>query len=76
MVDTKGIIQNNINTFALFYRMADIIVISLSLALALFLYSATYNQEYFIMCLVGIIAYSFSAEALALYRSWRSGYFN
>lgn len=75
MGNTKGIIQNNINTFALFYRMADIGIIAISLILAIFLYSATYNQQYFIMCLVGIIAYSFSAEALALYRSWRSGYF-
>lgn len=75
MGNTKGMIQNNINTFALFYRMADIAIIALGLTLAISIYNATYNQQYFIMFLVGTIAYSFVAEAFSLYRSWRSGYF-
>jgi putative colanic acid biosynthesis UDP-glucose lipid carrier transferase len=75
MINTAGIIQNNINSFAFFYRIADIIIIKVSLLIAILLYGVTYNQQYFIMSLVGGISYLFAAESFSLYRSWRSGYF-
>ena len=75
MVDNTGMIQNNTNSFAFFYRMVDIITIKICLLLAIFLHGIGYNQQYFIMFLLGSIAYFFVAESFTLYRSWRSGYF-
>ena len=73
--NTAGTIQNNTNAFAFFYRLVDIVIIKLSLLIAISLYKVTYNQQYFIMFLVGTITYIFVAESFSLYRSWRSGYF-
>jgi putative colanic acid biosynthesis UDP-glucose lipid carrier transferase len=75
MAETTGTIQNNINTFAFFYRMVDIITIKASLLIALLFYNITYSQQYFVMFLVGTITYIIVAESLSVYRSWRSGYF-
>jgi putative colanic acid biosynthesis UDP-glucose lipid carrier transferase len=75
MVSTTGMIQNNTNTFAFFYRLVDIIIIKLSLLIAIFFYNVSYSQQYLIMSLVGIITFTFVAEAFSLYRSWRAGYF-
>lgn len=75
MVNTTGMIQNNTNTFAFFYRLVDILTIKLSLLIAIFFYNVSYNQQYLIMSLVGIITFTFVAEAFSLYRSWRAGYF-
>jgi len=75
MEDTTGMIQNNTNSFAFFYRLIDIIAIKLCLIIAIFFYNVSYDQQYFIMFLVGCITYIFAAESLSLYRSWRSGYF-
>jgi len=75
MGNTAGIIQNNINTFAFFYRMIDIVVIQLSLLSAIFFYNVTYNQQYLVMSLAGTISYIFVAESFSLYRSWRAGHF-
>ncbi len=75
MASTSGMIQNNTNTFAFFYRMVDIIVIQLTLLTAIFIYNVTYNQQYLIVSLVGTVAFIFIAESFRLYRSWRSGYF-
>jgi len=75
MVSTTGMIQNNTNTFAFFYRMVDIIIIHLCFLTAIFIYDVTYNQQYFTISLVGTISYFFVAESFSLYRSWRAGYF-
>lgn len=76
MGNASGMIQNNINTFALFYRMVDIVSIQLSLFISIAIYNATYSLQYFIMSLLGSFTYILAAEAFTLYRSWRAGFFN
>ena len=75
MANTTGTIQNNTNAFAFFYRLVDIVAIKLSLLIAILFYNVSYNQEYFVMFLVGSMAYILVAESLSVYRSWRAGYF-
>ena len=76
MGNASGMIQNNINTFALFYRMVDIVTIQFSLLIAIVFYNVSYNQQYFTMSLLGSFTYFLAAEAFTLYRSWRAGFFN
>jgi putative colanic acid biosynthesis UDP-glucose lipid carrier transferase len=76
MVSSTGLIRSSANTFAVFYRLIDFVVIQVSLMLALFLYGVSYTQQYFIISLIASIVFSLTAESFALYRSWRSGSFN
>lgn len=75
MTEQKGIIQNNTNTFAAFYRIIDVVIIQSVLALSLWGYGVSFNNDYLILTLIATIGFSFSSESLSLYRSWRSGFF-
>jgi len=75
MVDTKGMIQNNTNKFAFFYRLIDAITIHVVLLFSVYCYGVTYDSQYFMMSLIATFAYFFSGESFTLYRSWRAGFF-
>lgn len=75
MTDNNGFIKNNINTFAVVYRLIDLVVIQLMLLLAIYSYSLSYTKEYFELSLIASIGFFFTAESFTLYRSWRAGFF-
>ncbi len=74
--NNNGMIKNNINVFAVVYRLIDLAVIHLMLITALYAYSVPYTKEYFQLSLIATIGFFLTAESFALYRSWRSGFFN
>jgi len=77
MSASKGIIQNNINRFAVVYRLIDYIVLQAALFVAINAYGAdlVLGKEYFELSLIATIGFAFAAESFNLYRSWRTGYF-
>tara|TARA_R110000744_G_scaffold110467_7_gene208382 strand:+ start:3832 stop:5235 length:1404 start_codon:yes stop_codon:yes gene_type:complete len=75
MVLQNGLIKNNINKFATFYRLTDLLFIKLALVMALSIFQTQYTQDFFVLFLISIIGFSITAEMLALYRSWRDGAF-
>ncbi|MDO7086726.1 undecaprenyl-phosphate glucose phosphotransferase [Pseudocolwellia sp. AS88] len=74
--NNNGMIKNNINVFAVVYRIIDLAVIHLMLIVALYGYSVPYTKEYFELSLIASIGFFLTAESFALYRSWRAGFFN
>lgn len=76
MINNNGMIKNNINTFAIVYRLIDMLVIQISLIIALISYDLSYNKEYFQLSLIASIVFFLTAESFSLYRSWRAGFFN
>jgi putative colanic acid biosynthesis UDP-glucose lipid carrier transferase len=70
-----GIVKNNTNKFAVVYRLVDFLVFQFALVIAIYSYGVDYSREYFILTLLASLGFAFTAEAVALYRSWRSGYF-
>lgn len=75
MLDQNGMIKNNINKFATFYRLVDVLFIQLALLIAIQIYQVKYTQDFFTLSLVATVAFSLIAEMFALYRSWRDGFF-
>ncbi len=73
MSEQGGFVRNNINQFAFIYRIIDIALIQICLAIASLLYIGQYDSKYFVLALIANISYLFFAELFALYRSWRSG---
>ncbi|WP_016955321.1 undecaprenyl-phosphate glucose phosphotransferase [Catenovulum agarivorans] len=71
-----GMIKNNINKFATFYRLIDLAFLMLALLISTYLYDVRLTDDILILSLVKIILFSIVAEMFALYRSWRNGYFN
>ena len=74
-LQNNGIIKNNINKFATFYRLVDLVFIQIALYLAITIYQINYTQEFFTLSLIATVAFSVFAEMFALYRSWRDGFF-
>ncbi|WP_426370145.1 undecaprenyl-phosphate glucose phosphotransferase [Pseudocolwellia sp. HL-MZ7] len=74
--NNNGMIKNNINVFAVVYRLIDLALIHLMLIVALYGYSVPYTKEYFELSLIASIGFFLTAESFALYRSWRAGFFN
>jgi putative colanic acid biosynthesis UDP-glucose lipid carrier transferase len=74
MSSSKGIIQNNINRFAVLYRLFDYLALQAALFIAIKAYGVPVSKEYFDISLIAIIGFAFSAESFNLYRSWRAGY--
>ena len=74
--NNNGMIKNNINAFAVVYRLIDLCVIHTMLFLAIYIYGLTYTKEYFELSLIATIGFFLTAESFALYRSWRAGFFN
>ncbi|TPV53842.1 undecaprenyl-phosphate glucose phosphotransferase [Aestuariibacter sp. GS-14] len=75
MNENGGFIRNNINQFAFIYRLIDILIIQLCLAVSAMAYIGKFDTKYFVLGLVSNMAYLFFAELFVLYRSWRNGSF-
>jgi len=75
MNDNNGIIKNNINVFAVVYRLIDLTVIQSMLFIATYVYGHVYSKEYLELSLIAAIGFFLTAESFALYRSWRAGFF-
>ncbi|MCF2949895.1 undecaprenyl-phosphate glucose phosphotransferase [Paraglaciecola aquimarina] len=73
MSEQGGFVRNNINQFAFVYRMIDILLIQICLAVTSLLYIGKYDSKYFVLALIANLSYLFFAELFALYRSWRAG---
>lgn len=71
----NGVIKNNTNKMAAMYRLVDTCVVVAMMYLATVVYSQTYKMDYFVISLIGAISFAFFAEAVSLYRSWRTGDF-
>lgn len=75
MLSSSGLIKNNVNKFATFYRLVDAAIIQLSLLIAISIYNVAYTKDLVLLSLISIIGFSLFAEMFALYRSWRDGSF-
>ena len=73
MSENEGFVRNNINQFAFVYRIIDIFLIQLCLAIASLLFIGEYDSKYFMLGLLGNLSFIFFGEILVLYRSWRAG---
>lgn len=68
----KGIIQSNKSSFATLYRLVDLVTITLIFFLVLYSRDVLIQQSIMLTLLVSIISFNILAEALDLYRSWRT----
>jgi putative colanic acid biosynthesis UDP-glucose lipid carrier transferase len=75
MLQQNGLIKDNLNKFATFYRLSDVAFIKLAMAIALLIFQVEYTQDFFVLFLISIACFSITAEMLLLYRSWRDGFF-
>ena len=75
-VNHSGIIKDNSNTFASFYRLIDVYLIQLLLYIAVISQQNTYTLSDFVLSLAAAVGFAIIAESLSLYRSWRVGMFN
>ena len=74
-VDKKnrnGIIQSNKSSFSTLYRLADLLTISFIYFSILTIRNIPIDQTVLIPLLVSILSFNLTAEALDLYRSWRT----
>ncbi|MBN7824704.1 undecaprenyl-phosphate glucose phosphotransferase [Bowmanella dokdonensis] len=69
---SKGIIQSYQSGFSTAYRLVDLVLISLLYFSLLYLQQLDINSRSLIPLFVCIVGYMVSAEALDLYRSWRT----
>ena len=69
---SRGIIQSNKSSFSTLYRLVDVIVISTAFFTILRLLDENIGPEVMSILFVNIICYNLCAEALDLYRSWRT----
>lgn len=71
-VNNKGIIQSNKSSFSTLYRLVDVILISVGFYAVLTLFNREVNTDVLVLLFVYIITYNLCAEALDIYRSWRT----
>lgn len=71
-----GIIKDNSNTFAAFYRLIDVCLIQLLLYIAVISQQQHFTLRDFVLSLAASVAFAMIAESISLYRSWRVGMFN
>lgn len=71
----SGIIKNNSNTFAAFYRLIDVCLIQILLYVAVVSQHHIYTSSDFVLSLAAAVAFAMIAESISLYRSWRVGMF-
>ncbi len=67
-----GIIQSNKSSFATLYRLADLVTITFIYFTVLTSRNIILDQAVFIPLLLNILSFYIVAEALDLYRSWRT----
>ena len=75
MAGASGIIQNNMNKFAVLYRLSDYMVLQITLYIAVMAYGAAPYSEHLVISFLATMGYAFAGESFNLYRSWRAGYF-
>lgn len=68
----KGIIQSHRSSFSTLYRLADVVGLIVIYFLVLASRNVNYEQSMLIVLMVSILSFNLSAEALDLYRSWRT----
>ena len=68
----KGIIQSHKSSFSTLYRLTDVIVLTSIYFLVLSSRNVSYNQAMLVVLMVSILSFILCAEALDLYRSWRT----
>lgn len=68
----KGIIQSNKSSFATLYRLTDAVVIITIFYLCALFIELPIELANSVILFIGLIIYLLSAEALDLYRSWRT----
>lgn len=69
----RAIFSDRFSTNSLGTKIIDILILFTSLVLAAYVYGITLTREYLIALLVVLVVYSYVAEGLNLYRSWRAG---
>ena len=67
-----GIIQSNQSSFSTLYRLVDMVIITLVYLLVLLYQGLPINSSDLLLLFVSIISYMLCAEAVDLYRSWRT----
>jgi putative colanic acid biosynthesis UDP-glucose lipid carrier transferase len=68
----KGIIQNNRSSFSTLYRLVDMLLITAVFFTLLTILDVEIGAEAMGLLFVNIVSYNLCAEALDLYRSWRT----
>lgn len=69
---TGGIIQSHKSSFSTLYRLVDLVVIAVLYFLILFTRQVSIDPSSTVLLFVGIIGFNVTAEAVDLYRSWRT----
>ncbi len=67
----NGVIRPHQTKLAFIYRMADLIIIVVSLFIACWLYDVPWQERYASIALIALIFYIFFAGKYDVYRSWR-----
>tara|TARA_R110000772_G_scaffold60993_9_gene137490 strand:- start:1317 stop:2726 length:1410 start_codon:yes stop_codon:yes gene_type:complete len=67
-----GIIQSNQSSFSTLYRLVDMVIITLVYFLVLLYQGLPISSSELLLLFVSIISYMLCAEAVDLYRSWRT----
>jgi putative colanic acid biosynthesis UDP-glucose lipid carrier transferase len=75
MADPNGMIQNNMNKFAVLYRLCDYIVLQITLYIAVAAYGAAPYSDHLVISFLATMGFAFAGESFNLYRSWRAGFF-
>ena len=75
MAYQSGMIQNNMNKFAVLYRLSDYIVLQITLYIAVVSYGLASYSQHLLISFLAMIGYAFAGESFNLYRSWRAGFF-
>ena len=62
------------SSFSTVYRLVDLSLITVCFYIAAFYYNIVLNTTGLLLLFVSVVSYQVSAEALDLYRSWRSNH--
>ena len=69
----RAIFNDSFSTNSFGTKIIDVLILSASLVLSAYVYGVSLSREYLIALLVVLVVYSYVAEGLNLYRSWRAG---
>ncbi len=58
------------------YRFIDLVILVSVFLSCMFLYGVPFNTDYLLILTASLVLYSFLAESVQLYRSWRAGKFS
>jgi putative colanic acid biosynthesis UDP-glucose lipid carrier transferase len=68
----RALFSDSFRTSSFGTKLIDVFILTSCLILAAYIYGITFSREYLIV-LVVLVTYSYIAEGLNLYRSWRAG---